>query len=141
MTKKELQWQLLFLCSLFGEWLRGLILLYTIKSVPAEGILIGFLGSSWDIEYTVFGDEVEHRVVDDKQAIGRNARHHPLQSLAILERSVADVPYSAAYGERLESLTTVHGIVTEVGHPIGNHHLLEGTVRQRTQPYRGEALG
>ena len=98
--------------------MRGLILLYAIKSVPAEGVLIGFLGSSWDIEHTIFGDEVEHRVVDDKQAIGRNARHHPLQSLAILERSVADVPYSAAYGERLKSLTTVHGIVTEVSHPI-----------------------
>ena len=119
----------------------SLILLYTIKSVPAESVLIGFLGSSWDIEYTVFGDKVEHRIVNDKQAIGRDVRHHPLQSLTILERSITDVPYSAAYGECLESLTTVHSIVTEVGHPIGNHHLPEGTVRQRTQPYRGEALG
>jgi hypothetical protein len=71
--------------------LRGLILLYAIKSVPAEGILIGLLGAAWDIEHAIFVDEVKHRVVNDKQAIGRDARHHPLQSLAILERSVADV--------------------------------------------------
>ena len=119
----------------------SLILLYTIKSVPAEGILIGLLGSAWNIEHAIFVDEVKHRVVNDKQAIGRDARHHPLQSLAILERSVADVSYSTADGERLESLTTVHSIVSEVGHPIKNHHLLECTVRQRTQPNRGEALG
>ena len=67
---------------------------------------VGLLGTAWDIEHAIFVDEVKHRVVDDKQAIGRDARHHSLQSLAILECSVADVPYSAAYGERLESFTT-----------------------------------
>ena len=95
---------------------------------------VGLLGTAWNIEHAIFVDEVKYRVVNDKQAIGRDARHHPLQSLAILERSVADVPYSTADGERLESLTTVHSIVTEVDHPIRNHHLLEAQCDSSPSP-------